>query len=219
MKEQRYSTLGKLSLPILTYESITEGDNAAGKQGAMLEAANDNLAYRGALAEGRDLITEWLEGHSNIERKTKETGKKDDKGQPILSYDETQKTYVDRVCTAKSWVTADGDADLSQFQAHVDTLARSIKGDDGKVYALAVDAKARERKPVAPKKLAKKYAEAAASWPGHANWPKFVAAFEKAFSRQLTKPNTPQETEQLGWAIKEYLDWKEAAALAKGPTI
>lgn len=214
MKETRYNTLGKLTLPILIYESVDEGDKAAGKVGAMLEGANDNFAYRGPLAEGRDIITEFLEEESGIERKTKDSGKKDKDNNPILVYDEKQTNYVERVATAKGWTTPDGDPDLSRFQAQIDKLCRDRKTADGKADPLAVDAKARERKPAAPKKLAAKYLDGAKALAAGPKFDKFVQDVKKLLGKEVVKPTDDKSMEQLGWLVKEFLEAKEKQQLA-----
>lgn len=222
MKETRYPTLGKLTLPTLIYESIDEADTAAGKVGAVLESANDNWHYRGSAAQGRDIITEFLEEETGIERKSEVVNgkdgkpKKDDKGDEVYAYTEKQTKYVERVCEAKGWLTEAGESDLSQFQAKIDELCRTLPGENGSVTALQVNSKARERKPAAPKKLANKYLEAAKNVVNSPKWDKLVAEVKKKLGKEIDKPKHGDDKamESLGWVVKEYMDMREKEALA-----
>lgn len=152
METKQYGTLKGLKVNVNVYATVAEGDLAAGKEGAMLDQANDNLAYRGPLAEGREILCDLIEESTGIERKTQDTGKKDKDGNPILKYTESEGAYAERVCIEKGW------EDLSSFQPDFD--AACALANDG--AGLAVDAKARERKPSTPKKLGKKYLDTAA---------------------------------------------------------
>lgn len=222
MKEVRYPTLGKLTLPTLIYDSIEEADTAAGKVGAVLESANDNWHYRGSAATGRDIITEFLEEETNIERQSEPLKNKDgspklDKeGNQVFQYTEKQTKYVDRVCQAKGWTTEAGEPDLSQFQSKIDELCRNLPGENGTVSALAVDSKARERKPTAPKKLAAKYLEGAKRIVAGTKWDKFVKDAEKFLGVEtVDKPEASDEKgmEKLGWTLKAVLEAKEKQQL------
>lgn len=232
MKTKRYGTLKGLELPVNVYESYEEADAAAGKLFALGDEGNDNMAYRGPLADGRELICQIVETATGIPMLTKDTGEKDDKGNAILEVIENEGAYVKRVCAEKGW------EDLKAFQAELDMQAAAANEGKG----LSVDIKAKTRKSSLPKKLAAKYKDGAAKLlAGFGNLDKFAAAFENTVGRALgftrtddmavpyaikhSKKNADgtiaelsatvsnKDAETLGWLVKEYNSAVEAAAL------
>lgn len=215
MKEKRYGTLKGLTVPVMTYSSYDEADKAAGVANAMLEVGNDNLHYRGGPAAAtREFICDLLEEKTGLKRKTKPTGKKDDKGQDILTYDESEGEFAGRVCATKGW------EDLKAFQADVDKWAATadeVEVDGKKVTKpLAVDSKEPERKPKQPPKLAQRYKDVAVSFlSGKKDLKKLNAALQKTLNKQFTAlagvPATDEKNvEALGWLCKEYQDAQDA---------
>jgi hypothetical protein len=211
MRPEKFGTLKGLQATILVYESYDEADKAAGKANAMLDAANASLAYRGPLADVREFIADLLEEKFGIQRKTKDTGKKDDAGNPILVVDEAPGDYVDRVCAAQ------GLSDLKQFQGEVDAWCAQpgTKEDGTPEPALAVSSKERERKaPKAPKlsnemkELAKKLLAKHDDAKINKTFAKFLPAEQCNFAR--TGDET-KDAETLGWLAKKYQQAKTAA--------
>jgi len=153
MITKTYGTLKGLKVAVKVFESYDEADTAAGKVNAMLDAGNDNLAYRsGPLQDARAIVCDMLEELTGIERKTVDTGRKDKDGNAILTYAESEGKYAEQVCAEKGW------EDLTHLQNEFDT--RCAMENEG--AGLMVDIKERERKPAAPKKLAKGYYNTAA---------------------------------------------------------
>lgn len=153
MIAKTYGTLKGLKVAVKVFESYDEADTAAGKVNAMLDAGNDNLAYRsGPLQDARAIVCDMLEELTGIERKTVDTGRKDKDGNAILTYAESEGKYAEQVCAEKGW------EDLSHLQDEFNT--RCAMENEG--AGLMVDIKERERKPAAPKKLAKGYLNTAA---------------------------------------------------------
>ena len=206
MKSAKFGTLKGLSVNVNVYESYTEADTAAGKADAMLEEGNASLAYRGPLSEGREILCELLEEKTGIERKTRDTGKKDKDGNAILAFDESEGEYATRVCAEKGW------EDLKAFQTDFDNavaLANEGKG-------LCVDIKRPERKAAGPKKLANKYFEKAVAIIKNGNVEKFLNKFAEVVGKTVTFAPTGDEKkdgETLGWLCKEYTDTIAASAL------
>lgn len=200
MKANTYGTLKGLEVSCLVYDSYDEADRAAGKVNAMLESGNDNGYYRGPAQDVREFICEMLEAETGVERKTKETGKKNDKGEPILTFGESEGEYASRVCALKGW------EDLKAFQSKLSEWAKTA-GPEG--TPLAIDIKERERKPSAPKKLAEVYKNSAiACFKNKAtNWPRLEAMLQ---SNDVSMPTLVGDEEKdiiaVGWAIKQAKD-------------
>lgn len=231
MKTERYGTLGGLSVACLVYATYAEADAAAGKPDAMLGNGNDSLYYRGPAADAREFIVDLLEEKTGMERKTKDSGKKDEKGNAILVFDESEGEFAKRVMAAKGWT------DLKAFQPDLDRWSAAVPeyDKDGnvvkdasgkpKVAPLAVDIRERERKPAGPKKLAQKYRDVAGQLIGHKNLGRFVADYEKALGKKLAVAPSKdaaahaKAVETLGWAVQEFSKWdaeqQEKARTAK----
>lgn len=214
MIQKTYGTLKGLKVPCLVYESYDEADKAAGKTGAMLESGNDNGYYRGPAQDVREFICEILEEKTGIERKTKPTGKKDDKGVEILAFAEAEGEYAARVCLEKGW------EDLTQFQADLDAwAATATPGDNGAVGTpLAIDIKERERKPSGPKKLAEVYKNSAIACFKNrdVNWPRLEAMLEaQGVSMPALTGDETKDVIAVGWAIKAAKDNEAKKSLAQ----
>lgn len=157
MKTKQFGTLKGLTVNCAVFESYAEADKSAGRENAMLDCGNDNAYYRGGPAsDARDYICELLEEETGIARKTRDSGKKNEAGEPILVVDEAEGAYAERVCAAKGW------EDLKFLQPKIDAWAATAGGTEDAPEPLSVSLKERERKAPKAKKLAKEYADAAA---------------------------------------------------------
>lgn len=182
MQTTKYNSLG-LDVNLSVPSSVEEFDLNAKKVGACLTEAINNCVYRGSLATFRTVFLHGQEANveeglteisgldtiTGIERKTKESGKKDDKGNPILTFDETEGDFFKRILAEKG-------VEASTFQHHADLVASSI----------VFDASAKERKAPAPKKLpdwAKKTAEEFLA--GTKSFDKLKAAYHKLVGTEL----------------------------------
>lgn len=143
MKDTTIRSLG-LDLAVKVPESVDEFNTLAGNANACLDEATNNILYRSWLADFRSTYCEKLETTAGIERKTRDTGKKDTKGEPVLVYDESEAEFVKRVCAEKG-------VEITAFKSLADEVAAGI----------AFDPKATERKTAGPKKLPKMYLEIA----------------------------------------------------------
>lgn len=205
---KQYGTLKGLKVSVLVYESYDEADTAAGKVNAMLDSGNDNGYYRGPAQDVREYICELLEAETGIERKTKDTGRKDDKGQPILAFAEAEGEYASRVCETKGW------EDLTAFQSKLDEWITTA--DEGK--PLAIDIKERERKPGVPKKLAEVYRNSAVACFKNksVNWPRLESMLA---TNGVAMPTLTGDEEKditaVGWAIKAAKDAEAKKSLAQ----
>lgn len=217
MKEVIVDCLGyndqSFKLPVLYYESFDEADKAAGKAGAMLQEGNLNLDYRGARADGRDLIVEVVQELTGVSVKQKDTDEKDDKGQPIMEDDETEAKFVKRAMALKPEVT------VAAVQAILDKRARGYSYKDEKgvvvqVPAIAVDITQKTRQPKKPVKLAAKYLEKAKAILAGPNLKKFLADLKKNLSVDwVASGDATKDADSLGWQVKAFAAWKEQQAL------
>jgi hypothetical protein len=208
MKEKRYGTLEGLEMPILVYESYEEADKAAGREGAALEQANDNLAYRGALAEGRRIVCDLLEEETGIKRRVVRVDKKKD-GSEVNIY-EPEGAYAKFVCAEKGW------ENLKHLQPKVDEAVRNlVETIDGKdqTYALAVDITERQRTGKAAV-LPKRYKEVATQVFDKGAQDKAVARIQQDLPTKgvAFTGDRDKDIEILGWAIRDHALWKEAQA-------
>lgn len=156
MKPRTYNSLD-LDLQVPAPETVEEFDTNAGKPGACLNEAINNVVYRSWLADFRSLFLHGgeievtnadgtkskvkVEGIDDITKIERE-GTANDAGE-IVKWTETEGKYFARVC-AKLQKPA------SEFQAHANKIAKLIP----------FDAKASPRT-FAPKKTAKAYLDAA----------------------------------------------------------
>lgn len=195
-------------VPTLFYESVEEGDKAAGRTGAVLDECNKNLQYRGSNADARDLIVVIANELSGIPQKTK-TVTKD--GKPVEEIDEKEGDYVKRVLAT--------DASLKEkIQAELESRATNgWKDKDGTDYApIAVDIKARVRQAPKPPKLSTEIKGQAAGFLGAMDDATITAAIQqflpdKSFARV---GDNDKDIEALGWLLRDWVKAKEKQALA-----
>ena len=203
MKTKTYKSLG-LEVKVSVPSTMEEFDKLAKREGACLDEATNNAVYRGYLGNfradllhGREADAEngiaafkGLEEATGVERLTKDSGKKNAKGEAIEVYDETEEEYKDRV-------VAGGRITVAELQQMADELT-SIT---------AFDPSARERKPSAPKKLAEK-------WLTHAKAilkKGQIEELNKRLQKQIAKTfevsgDAEKDAIALGWLVKEYSD-------------
>lgn len=215
MISREIESLG-FKLSCLFYESVDEGDKAAGKTGAMLEEANKNLQYRGANADARDLVVYVAQEISGIAPKEEQATKDgkpavDDKGNAVMEVTENDGAYLKRVLAT----------DPSLKEKIQDEVARRASSGwtdkDGNNYpALAVDAKARERKAPKPPKLSAEIKGAASGFLSKLD----DAAINKALQQFLPDASftrtgdNDKDIEALGWKLRDWVKAKEKAAVA-----
>lgn len=190
MKQAKYSSLG-LDVNFSVPSTIEEFDTNAKRVGACLDEATNNVIYRGSLAEFRENFCAKLEEVAKVDRMTKATDKKDDKGNPIEVYIETEADFVKRVVSTTK-------KPIESWQSLADEVAKAI----------VFDASQRERKPAAPKKLGADYKATAEKVIANKNQAKLVALVAKDLGETLVLKNDASDVETIGWAIKRHQDWK-----------
>lgn len=141
MIQQRYGTLGGLTVPVNVYESYEEGDKVV--PNGLLKQANDNLVYRGVLNDVRELVCDIVAEATGVARKMFDKAGKETTVEKDATEDEKSSTYLKRVCVENGWLTEDGVIDLTRFQSTLDEKAKTA--DEGGPYA--ADVSQRERKP------------------------------------------------------------------------
>lgn len=147
MRIKKYRSLG-LEVPVSVFESPAEYNAAAKRpnEDAVVEDANDNLVYRGALADFREEFCVAVEGATGIKRTSVAVLGKDGKpkvdsdGAEIVEWDENEADYFRRVIASSG-------RSVESFQEIADATAAKL--------ALAADPTVRERKPAGPKTPAK----------------------------------------------------------------
>lgn len=195
-------------VPTLFYESVEEGDKAAGRTGAVLDECNKNLQYRGSNADARDLIVVVAVELSGIPLKTKTETKE---GKSVEVDDEKEGEYIKRVLAT--------DATLKEkIAAEVESRATNgWKDKDGTEYPpIQVDIKARVRTAPKPPKLSTEIKGQAAGFLGSmddATINKALAQFlpDKSFTRT---GDAEKDVEALGWLLRDWVKAKTAADLA-----
>lgn len=191
MKSATYDSLG-CKVNFAVPESPEEFDKLAERVGACVEEANDNVAYRGVLADFRYALCEAIEGETSnargvepvIDAKTNKpkTGKD---GQPVTKYTEKESEYVNRIVLVEKALTKE------RLQQIADDVSKT----------LVFDPKQQTRS--TGSKLAKVYSDAA-------NEIIAKGGAEKAAGRLaeiLGRPVTP-DANSLALAIKENEDRK-----------
>lgn len=198
MKTKEYSSLG-LDVPLSVPDSVQEFDLNAKRDGACLEEAVNNVVYRSALAEFREVFLhgrkevkdsngnttapgiDGVEQTTGISRKSveKELTSKDEDGKPkvVDVYDESEAVYFRRVCAQ---LAADRkqplDEIIKSFQPLASAVAASIK----------FDASAEARQPSGPKKLPKSYLEAAKKVIDAGKGDHVAALLKESLGREVT---------------------------------
>lgn len=204
-------------VPMLTYESVEEADTAAGKEGACLAEANKNLLYRGAYNDAREMIVDIVSELTGLVPEIEDSGKKDDKGQPIMVISETDNKYVDR---ALAQAAKDGhpisDADL---QAEIDRRARgyTVKDDKGvevQVPPISVSIKHTVRQAPKAKKLPANFVVTATGIVEANKTEPFIALVKKDLGEDLVLTGEKDKDIQIvGWALKRHMEWRQSAML------
>lgn len=215
MREEIRDVLGfgdqSFKVPMLLYESFTEGDKDAGKDGAMLAEANNNLAYRGCYADGRELIVDIIQELTKVPFLMTDSGEKDDKGQPIMERDtdrDSDAKYVKRALTSVPSVT------FEQVQKLITQRARGYTTPTGeKIDPIRVDIRRRVAGPRKPKVLAQKWKDYAAGILKAKNVAKFnKASAQFGITAFAATGDADKDLVSLGWLCKAYADAKAAAA-------
>lgn len=143
------------NLKIAVPETVEEYDRLAKKEGSALSDAIFNVLYRGVFAKFRAKFAEAVENNTGIVRNTEVVlgkdgqPKKDDDGNEVTRYTETEKVYLNRVyaiLVGKNEFTSP-EAAAASFAP----LAQSI------VESIVFDPSETEREPSQPKKVAKAY--------------------------------------------------------------
>ena len=225
MIEKRFGTLKGLEAPILIYASSDEANSIAQRKDAagnpvdaVLEECNNNLVYRGPLADAREAVCTLLYSETGIERRKKDTGRKSKDGKAILA-DEAEGAYAEFVCNQKAW------DDLKFLQPRFDELCRHMpetddegnpkKDENGRpiFFALAADITQRVRVSK-PKVIAAKYIETAKKvLVGKVD--KFILAFHDEVGKELKLSGDPEvDLKAVAIAARELCDVRERAALA-----
>ena len=158
MQDLKAKSLG-MDFTIQVPSSVEEFDQLAGREGATLDEAINNVLYRSFHAEFRptflhgseELGIEGIEKQTGIERRTKVVtpAKTDEAGKvtedEVIAYDESEANYFKRVCAEKG-------VESTHFQPYAQEVASLLKFDPKKA----------PRQSSGPKKVAKQYLDAAA---------------------------------------------------------
>ena len=213
MKEEIREVLG-FKVPMQVYESVQEADTDAGKEGATLAECNNNLLYRGTYADGRELIWDIVQELTKVPPQTRDTGKKDEKGQAIYEVSENEAKYVERALATETSITKD------QVQKLIDERARGYTTEvDGKaveVPGLRADIRQRVRQAPKPKKLAEEFRQTAQAMFTKGNVPAFLAVLKRDLNEDLVlSGDQAKDTEAVGWAVKRHIQWQQAQLLAQ----
>lgn len=158
MKDIKVNTLG-FELSISVPADAAEYDRLARKENACVESAVFNTIYRSTLAKFRDVFTSRVENETSIPRESEPIldaqgqVKKNDDGDELFRYTETEKDYFARVCATlvKDGSFASPEAAAASFA----NMAQEI------MSSIAFDPAEKERAPAGPKKIAKAYVELA----------------------------------------------------------
>jgi len=142
MKNKNYRPLG-LTVALTVAESVDEFDRLAGKVGACLEEAVDNIVYRGGMADFRDTFLHGdaskniigVEEETGIEREfeTRELKSKNADGSANTTdvWTESEAVYFNRVkaTLVKNGTYPSVEAVLAHFQDLANQVAASITFD------------------------------------------------------------------------------------------
>lgn len=153
MKQTQYDSLG-LKVLVNAPETAEEFDNLAGKIGACVEEAVNNVAYRDTLADFRSTFCEALEAETSIPR-TREQALVDGKpkttedGKPILVFTESEGKYISRIRATKDLLKPD--AWQTAYQPLANRVVAGVAIANGTITdspdnAITLDPKAREKK-------------------------------------------------------------------------
>jgi hypothetical protein len=150
-----------LALVTATPSTVDEYEQLSGIPGSCLQSAIANELYRGVFADARAEFCDALEKETLLERKTRATGKKkkneDGTEEDVLVYDESEAEYVKRVLVELAEKEGVAEVPVTRFQHLADAL--SVGGSN----EIKFDPSRKERAAAGPKKLAKRFIEAAQS--------------------------------------------------------
>jgi len=153
MRIKNYNSLG-LTVPVSVFSNATEYNVAAKRpnEDAVVEDANDNLVYRGPLADFRDEFCTAVETATGIAREKapvldKEGKQKVEDGEPVFEWTENEAKYFRRVIATTNRA-------VESFQEIADAVATAHVNEDEST-GLVADPTVRERKPAGPKTPAK----------------------------------------------------------------
>lgn len=221
MKTEKYKSLG-LVVALSVPETVDEFDSNAKKAGACLAEGTNNVVYRGMLGDFRDVLIhgceedtvrnlpgfKGLEDIYGVPRKMKPSLGKDGKPkvgedkEPIMTPDETEQEYVDRLIAEKS-------LKIEDLQSYADQT----------VATLLFDASSRERKAPKTAKLGEEFKSAATNLLANIDdtkinktLSKFLPVEKCTFTRLATggqdeataKATTDKNVDVLGRLVKEY---------------
>lgn len=189
MKESRFPSMGLLTgFRVGIFETIAEGDQQAGRPGAMLDAANDSAIAWGAGSDARKKYVAGLEKITGVARKF--AAKKTKAGKDTKSYSsseggESEGTYGKRIRALL--ITGDksiSEAAYTHFKMH-HGKANADVAVDGALQSFAdslgvfnADLKEAEKSRKA-ETLAQRYKDAAANIITNGSQAKWIATFTK----------------------------------------
>jgi hypothetical protein len=190
------NTIGGHSIKSNEFATIDELDAQAGKPGTALAEANSNLYYRGSAQDARDAFLAAVEKETGIAPLTKDTGEKDDAGEPIFEVIEKPTAYYNRVLKEKGLVDAE-----RPFQHLADQIT------------VTLDAKRRE--PSAPKvtKVPQKAIDKATAFIAAGRQSEWATRISDMVGRPIAV-DTLNDATAFGRLLVEYLKTKEAKEFA-----
>lgn len=172
MKVIQVNSLG-FSLNKAVPETNEEYDNLARRgPNAACEDASASTLYRGTFPQFRDSFLDKVGEITGVARKTKESGKKDEDGNPVLVWDETEGEYWKRIKAEKS---LSDEAAVLQFSP----LAQEC------MDAATFDPSVKERKSAGPKAVAKTYLKIATSVVNEGKADRLVELLQTKLGREI----------------------------------
>jgi len=151
MRIKTYNSLG-LKVPVSVFSSADEYNSAAKRpnEDAVVEDANDNLVYRGPLADFREEFCQEVEQATGIGRNKEpvldKAGKQkvdDETKEPLWEWTENESAYFRRVI-------AQTGRSVESFQEIADAVASTHENEDG-TSGYVADPTVKEKKPAGPK--------------------------------------------------------------------
>ena len=130
MRNKTYRSLG-LDVVFSVFDSVDEYNAAAKRtsENACLEDANDNIVYRGALADFRSDFCAKVEEITSVARKCEPITTKDGKprvdsetGEPMVRYTESERDYIERAL-------AESKRTIESFQDVANEIATKLIAD------------------------------------------------------------------------------------------
>lgn len=211
-------------VPIKVYASIEEADTVAGRQGAVLDECNQNLWYRGAAAEAREIIAQVVEAETGVERPAQQASrKKKEKGPDGVEKEVTVLLTKRETRTNDDGTTTEIEVPQMEYTQDEDdyvkyALAKSNRTIESLVPAVqaairasnegsgvAVDIKTRVRKAPQPKTLPSRYLEVGKKAVASGKVDQ-VAKDYLAFTGKTLASEKYTDPVAIGWAIKDIVD-------------